>query len=282
MTGDNLHLPLLLLLSMALTFFLMPRFIALLQQGESGFTANNYEGKRIITAGGVVILPAVIIPLIIYTDTITYRLLLIIFLAGMVALGLVDDLLGEKTCKGFRGHFGLLWRGKKVSTGLLKAVGGFSLALLAAAGVGGIYSIEWLVRGGVLALFANLFNLLDTRPAMAVKAFYLISLAYIFFGVGELLIIFLLWVSLYVYLPWELSRKVMLGDTGAYLLGGTLGFITIFSFSSGKLYIFLIFLLLVHVLLERYSLSNLLERGAQRCELLRFYGSAIIKWRSKQ
>lgn len=274
MTEDNLTLAFMLLLSMLVTFFLTPSFIALQQQGKSSFRTINYEGKNIINAGGIVILPAIMIPLLLYRGIVAYRLLLLIFLVGIVALGLIDDLMGEKGCKGFRGHFTALCKEKKITTGFLKALGGFSLAMFAAAGGGSIQGIDWFVRAGVLALFANLFNLLDTRPGLAIKAFYLVSLGFLFSGVGAYNLILLLWAVLFIYLPWELSRKIMLGDTGAYLLGGALGFISVFSFSARALYVILALLMLLHLLLERYSLSCLLDRGV----LLQFYG-VMSKWR---
>ncbi len=275
MIGDSLFFALLLLLSMTVTYFLTPRYITLLQQGDSGFTATNYEGNMIVNAGGIVLLPAMFLSIYYYfhtTGTIYSATAFLVFLAGMVVLGLVDDLQGDKGCKGFRGHLGLLWREKKVSTGLLKAAGGFTLALLAAAAAGNASILEWLAKGVFLALFANLFNLLDTRPAMAIKVFYLISLVLMLFGMGNLIYL-ILWVSLYAYLPWELSRKIMLGDTGAYLLGGTLGLFAVISFSTPFLYSILIPLLLLHVFMEKYSVSKILEGGS--LSLFCRYGSLL-------
>ncbi len=275
MIGNSLFLALLLLLSMTVTYSLTPRYITLLQQGDRGLTGINYEGNMIVNAGGIVLLPAVLLSIYYYfhaTGTIYGTMIFLVFLAGMVVLGLVDDLQGDKGCKGFRGHMGLLWREKKVSTGLLKAAGGFTLAMLVAAASGVTSITEWLAKGIFLALFANLFNLLDTRPAMAIKAFYLISLVLMLFGIGNLIFL-ILWVSLYVYLPWELSHKIMLGDTGAYLLGGTLGFFALTSFSTPLLYSVLIPLLLLHIFMEKYSVSKILEGGS--LPLFWRYGSLL-------
>ncbi len=231
----------------------------------------------IVNAGGIVLLPAMLLSILYYfytTGTIYSAMMFLVFLAGMAVLGLVDDLQGDKGCKGFRGHLGLLWREKKVSTGLLKATGGFTLALFVAAATGNASIVEWLAKGVFLALFANLFNLLDTRPAMAIKAFYLISLVLMLFGMGNLVYL-ILWVSLYVYLPWELSHKIMLGDTGAYLLGGILGLFAVISFSTPFLFSILIPLLLLHVFMEKYSVSKILEGGS--LSLFWRYGSLLKK-----
>ncbi len=265
MTGKDFSVALILLLVMSLTFFLTPRFILLLQQGNGFFITKNFEGKKIVTAGGLIIFPIVLIPFFSYSYLEADHFFFLIFLTGITVLALVDDLFGERNNKGFRGHFKVLWKEKKISTGFLKALGGFSLAIFVAANVGDGNNIYWFVRAAVLALYANLFNLLDTRPALAIKFFYLFSFIFALFNPGgHIFLILLLWGSLYIYLPFELSRKIMLGDTGAYLLGGTLGFISISLFSPEILYIKLFFLLLLHLLLEKYSLSGFLDRVTKK------------------
>ncbi len=260
MIDNSLFLAILLLFSLMFTFFLLTRYIKMLEGGDSVFTATNYEGKKIVTAGGIVLLPAVFLTAYYYYHTYgsTYdAIIYFIFLAGMLLMGLVDDLQGDKKHKGFRGHIWLFLREKKVSTGLLKAGGGFVLAMLVAVGTGVTSNTDWLAKGIFVALFANFFNLLDTRPAMAIKAFYIISIIFILFGIVEFIFL-IFWVSLYVYLPWELSRKIMLGDTGAYLLGGIIAYFAVVSFSPLLLYIVLFFLLVLHMLLEKYSLSKIM------------------------
>ena len=261
MIDNSLVLALLLLLSLMVTFILTPRYISLIEGDNNVFMATNYEGKKIVTAGGIVFLPAVLLTAYYYYHTsgsIYDAILFLLFLAGMLLMGLVDDLQGDKNHKGFRGHLGLLLREKKVSTGLVKAGGGFILAMLVAAGTGVTSNMDWLAKGIFIALFANLFNLLDTRPAMAIKAFYLISIIFILFGIVEFIFL-IFWASLYVYLPWELSRKIMLGDTGAYLLGSIIAYFAVVSFSSLLLYIVLFFLFALHMLLEKYSISKIIS-----------------------
>lgn len=263
MTAEVQLLALLILISITMTLLLTPHFITAFRQGADYLTALNFEGERIVTAGGLVLLPSVLLAVIFFAETIAAPLLVLLFIVGVTMLGLVDDFKGDKNCKGFRGHFLLLWQEKRISTGLMKAVTGFVLALLVAAGLGGIFDLTWLARGAVMALFANFFNLLDTRPARAAKVFFILSLPLIIIGSGEFIIL-ILWASLYIYLPFELSHKIMLGDTGAYLLGGMLGYFVVVSFSSTMLYSSLFILLVLHFLLEKYSLSSILERGMPR------------------
>jgi len=105
-----------------LTFLLTPRFITMINLSDNSFTAINFEGNKIVNAGGIVLLPAVVISVYNCPDTISSSLILFVFLGGMVVLGLADDLHGEKRCKGFRGHLRCFWQERKISTGLIKAL----------------------------------------------------------------------------------------------------------------------------------------------------------------
>ncbi|HEX5323288.1 MAG TPA: hypothetical protein VFW40_05835, partial [Capsulimonadaceae bacterium] len=63
-----------------------------------------------------------------------YQKLPLIYLlvsVGFGALGLLDDLCGDRATGGFRGHFRRLFVERKLTTGAVKAVGGGILALIA-------------------------------------------------------------------------------------------------------------------------------------------------------
>ena len=99
---------------------------------------------------------------------------------GVLALGLIDDTLGDRSSaatedrsapRGWRGHGGALLRGE-LSTGALKAAGSLGLALLAMSWLG-LSNGRWLLAAAVLVLATNAFNLIDLRPGRAVKAFVL-------------------------------------------------------------------------------------------------------------
>lgn len=112
-------------------------------------------------------------------------------LAGIGALGLVDDLLepvqrraGRPVSKGLRGHLGAV-RGGHLTTGAAKALGIPALALVATATApapGG------LVRSGadaaLVAGCANLANLLDLRPGRALKVLLPAAAALAVLGAG--------------------------------------------------------------------------------------------------
>ena len=134
--------------------------------------------------------------------------------SGSGAAGLLDDLAGDSTNKGLRGHLGALRRGR-VTTGALK------IAALAATGLASAALTDrrdhralgpaTLLGGAVIAGSANLANLLDLRPGRALKASVLAGIPLALAGeraaaaaVGAAL----------GALPADLARETMLGDTG--------------------------------------------------------------------
>ena len=148
-------------------------------------------------------------------------------------LGALDDLAGDSSSKGFKGHLGALARGE-VTTGAVKIVGLGITGLVSAAlidrgsrsretgprGIPG--AVDTLVGGAVVAGSANLLNLLDLRPGRALKATIVLgaltatsprSAAAAGAAAGAA-------VGL---LGPDLSGEAMLGDTGANSAGALLG-----------------------------------------------------------
>ncbi|MFI5053149.1 MAG: hypothetical protein ACHQDE_02210, partial [Acidimicrobiia bacterium] len=82
---------------------------------------------------------------------------------GFGFLGLVDDLAAIGTDQGFRGHLSALRRGR-VTTGLLKLVGGAAVAIVLVATPGFKSGRTLIVDAMLIALAANLGNLLDRGP----------------------------------------------------------------------------------------------------------------------
>ena len=143
---------------------------------------------------------------------------------GAAAFGGLDDLVGDSSSKGLRGHLAAAGRGE-LTTGLVKIVG------LGATGLCGARMIDragqrqgvlgTLVGGAVIAGSANIVNLLDLRPGRAGKATLLAA--------GLVLTRARGWPAAGVagataaMLPADLGERVMLGDTGANALGAALG-----------------------------------------------------------
>ncbi len=226
-------------------------------------TVMNFQGIKVVTAGGLLLFVALMalhfFNYLFLQEGFLVAWPLLLYWGGLTFLGVIDDLQGEKNCKGFRGHLLWCWQGKGISTGFYKAAGGLICGVLVSAWLGVGTWPEWFCKGAFLALFSNFFNLLDTRPARAIKLFFFLSLAFMLVYRDYILPLFSFWGALYIYLFWELEQKIMLGDAGAYLLGGFLGFYLILCLSLKGLLIIMAALLILHYLGEKFSWSELLE-----------------------
>jgi hypothetical protein len=119
----------------------------------------------------------------------------VLVVVGSVALGLADDVFGDRSARGFRGHLSALAAGR-LTTGMVKVLGIGMLAMIAATGIaaaigqidpwvtatqGGVQQAlivaAWVLATIVIALSANLVNLTDLRPGRALKAYAPLALA---------------------------------------------------------------------------------------------------------
>lgn len=147
---------------------------------------------------------------------------------GGGAFGLVDDLAEDTSTrtKGFRGHLGALAQGR-LTTGGLKILGIGTTSLLAAAvgtrrtggRVGHLADVA--INGSLVALGANLLNLLDLRPGRALKAATAASLPLASTRGGALTGAVV--GSAAAAAPGDLGERDMLGDGGANALGALVG-----------------------------------------------------------
>jgi UDP-N-acetylmuramyl pentapeptide phosphotransferase/UDP-N-acetylglucosamine-1-phosphate transferase len=195
---------------------------------------ENYRGIPVAFPAGVaLVIPAlvalvVVAPLYELVDTNVLETgfgLALVYVFGIAFLGLFDDLVGSQAGqpRGWRGHFGAL-ASRRLSTGVVKALGALGLALFVAAdptvGAG-----TYLLSAAVLVLATNVFNLLDLRPGRAGKAFVLLG-AGLTIGAGRLEPLWTIGLFLgpiLVLLPLDLREVGMLGDTGSNVIGAVAG-----------------------------------------------------------
>lgn len=180
----------------------------------------------------------------------------IVFMLVISLLGWLDDFWGAKHIKGFKGHFQMLLKYHEVTTGLLKAAFGFA----ASAFICYYYSrdvIEWFVYTFVLVLSIHLFNLLDLRPGRAIKSSFIFFLAGIPSATpNEYLIIFgPFMLSLIVLFHYDRHRLAMLGDSGALLVGGIVGWIMISQLTLLVNVCLLVIFIMLSLYAERYSFT---------------------------
>jgi len=179
------------------------------------------------------------------------------------ALGWLDDTYGDSTARGMKGHLEALAKHRRVTTGLVKAVGGGAVGLWAAY-VCGASGWAVLPAGALVAVSANSVNVLDARPGRAVKGFVLASVIVLVLGCraplpGALAILASLIGGAVVFAWADLGERAMLGDTGANSLGCVLG-IAVLGLTSWPVWVALSVVLAVLCLAaDRWSLSRLID-----------------------
>lgn len=196
---------------------------------------ENYRGHRLPTAGGLLVVLALISIEAVRAlagalgegrdaGLSTERAIVLFAVLGFGLLGLVDDLLGAGDSRGFRGHVAAALRGR-ITTGFVKLAGGGMLAVVLVATPGFASGRRIAIDAVLVALCANLANLFDRAPGRTIKAGLLAYLPLlIVLGtdpvgvaiapvIGAVLALF----------ASDLRERVMLGDTGANILGAVLG-----------------------------------------------------------
>lgn len=179
-------------------------------------------------------------------------------LAAVGGAGLSDDLRGDEGVRGFRGHLGELAAGRVTGGGVKLVVGGSS-ALGAA----------WLLRrdrsvsltAAVIALSANLINLLDTAPGRAAKVAALACGPLTLFGAPSWSVSGAgLLGALVGCLPADLDETAMLGDAGANAIGAVLGLGLALSLREAGRRRAVAVLVALNAASERWSFTTLIER----------------------
>ncbi len=153
---------------------------------------------------------------------------------AIAAAGLADDLWGGRE-RGLRAHL----RARR-TTGVLKLVAIPAVGLLATRKLSGAL---------LVALAANLWNQLDTKPGRALKAYLLVA--------GPLRAPLL---PAAVLLPCDLREMTMLGDAGSNVLGGLLGLSSVGWLTGRGRWIAIGALASLNLLGDTRSLGELIER----------------------
>ncbi|MEK7425898.1 MAG: hypothetical protein AAB131_18910 [Actinomycetota bacterium] len=185
---------------------------------------------------------------------------------GFGFIGLLDDLVGSgspgsSSTRGFAGHLGALRHGR-VTTGLVKLIGGGVLALVTAPFTDGTAD---LVRGTLLvALTANLLNLFDRAPGRAIKVSLIGALVVAVAGApgwwltGPMLVVG----AGAGLLVADLRELCMLGDTGSNVLGAAVGFGLAISLGATGQWVAVAVVATGNIASELVSFSKVIDRVA--------------------
>ena len=231
--------------------------------GKANLLRINFKGQSIPAGYGFIIAMAAVPVYIMMSTAVRYSKdawTYVMAIAGFGLMGLVDDIYGTRETGGFKGHFSLLMRGK-ITTGIVKVLVGGILSLFLGFAIGGFQPVMIAVNGLLIALSANMLNLLDLRPGRAVSCFWLGLIILMAASSESLFYVILLPVIIpCIYLTiGDRSARVMMGDAGSNTLGAFLG--VSFAMMAGlpwKLVIIFI-LICIHVYAEKYSISGLIE-----------------------
>jgi UDP-GlcNAc:undecaprenyl-phosphate GlcNAc-1-phosphate transferase len=186
--------------------------------------------------------------------------LVMVVVAVMFAAGLFDDLRGDETARGFRGHVSSA-SGGRLTGGLVKIVAGGiagAIAAIPADGLGHKAEVFLLV-----ALTANLFNLLDRAPGRALKVAFLFLVPLMVFGPADAAVGTAGLVGALVGLtPADLREKAMLGDAGANPIGAVVGLALAYSLDEPFRLLALLVIGSLNVLSEKVSFSRVVDSTA--------------------
>lgn len=259
-------------LAVFLTIAMYPAMRALTRRWR--LERENFRGKRIPTGFGfLLVLTAVPVYAAGVCAGQSQQLVLLAVVVGFGALGLLDDIYGTREVGGFRGHLGLLLKGR-VSTGLAKAIGGGILGLALGFVAAGFDPVVGILNGLLISLAANTLNLLDLRPGRAVSCFWIGILALAITPLGRSVYPDLIPVLIPVVLLTALDRsaRVMLGDAGSNVLGAVLGLSIMIGFEPVVRLVLVVLMLAVHLYAERYSISKLIESNRVLHQIDRLLG----------
>jgi UDP-GlcNAc:undecaprenyl-phosphate/decaprenyl-phosphate GlcNAc-1-phosphate transferase len=255
------------------------------------FRRRNYRDHELATAGGLVMVCAVLlleaVRIVLSALGIgqalsasVLRMPILVGVLGFSLLGLLDDLGGSGSSRGFRGHVGSILKGR-LSTGAVKLLGGALVALIVASllrtPLSGHLSawsswqsrgssVGWLLFDAVLiALGANVGNLFDRAPGRTIKVS---ALCFIAVCVGALVagnwvplapLAVVIGAALGLLID-DLREHMMLGDTGSNVLGAVLAIGIVGSASTVTRVVVMTLLVALNGAAEVVSFSRVIER----------------------
>lgn len=226
-----------------------------------GLRKPNYLGRSLPAAAGILFPVVGLLVLALVPTGPPLRSAALLTIAAFGALGLLDDLFGARSqARGLRGHLLALLRGR-LTTGMVKALGGLAAGLAAGAILHPGRPALIVADALLIALAANLVNLLDLRPGRALKGFALLSLPALALSPQSLYLLGPLLAAGAVSAPPDLAGRTMMGDVGANTLGAALGLALASSLTPAGQLVAVILLLAFHFLCERRSLTALIAHS---------------------
>lgn len=232
---------------------------------------ENYRGHHLPTAAGLVLAAAVIavegartlggVVRISDAATAPARLAILLGVVAFAFLGLLDDLLGDGADRGLSGHIRAVLHGR-ITTGFIKLGGGAAVSLMLAGAHVGDRPLRVLIDGALIALAANMGNLFDRAPGRTTKVAFLawIPVAVVAGTSATGIAVAVVMGAALGLLPADLAERSMLGDTGANVLGATLGIAVVLSTGDLVRDLTVGILFALTLLSEKVSFSKVIRR----------------------
>lgn len=251
------------MISIILSYISLPMITDMLLRSK--VVCENFKSVVIPTSMGIMFVFIQVITLgildIFFDLNGNFNLVYLLGFAFIGIIGLLDDLIGEKTIKGLRGHIKALFRGT-LTTGGIKAILGFFISLVVSSYISNTFK-DLIINSLLIGLFTNFINLFDLRPGRAIKVFIIFSL--IFLGFSKFkdknYIIYSFFGIIIPYIRLDLKAMAMMGDVGSNILGFTLGIFAAVNFSFIFRIIILIILLVFHFIAEKVSFSKIIDNN---------------------
>jgi len=246
-------------IAVLITILLLPIYKRILIKVDS--VQKNFKGMEIpISVGGFIILLEMLLVLTMNTFNNYDHLYILGSLLLITIIGTYDDLYGDSTIKGLRGHIRAFFTGR-ITSGFLKAAIGGIIALFLGWYFGNNV-IERITNFLLILLMINALNLFDLRPGRAFKVFFILFSFLIFttsFLQQDKIAPIIFGILLIVFFE-DIRAHIMLGDSGSNLLGLHLGIWFSMYFPILGQWIIIFLLIGLHIYTERYSLSTLIEK----------------------
>jgi len=198
------------------------------------------------------------------------RLLVVLACVGFGLLGLIDDVAGTQSDHGFRGHVGALLSHGRMTTGLVKIVGGGALAVVLVSASHAVEGVSRTHASGarvvtdalIVALAANLTNLFDRAPGRAIKVGLLAWVPFALVARADSVGVAVAPVvgAFAGLLGDDLRERLMLGDAGSNVIGAVLGLAVVLECGPGVRAVVLAVLVAFTVASELISFSRVIER----------------------
>ncbi len=225
-------------------------------------TAAGLVVVLVVVGGGAVVMVARAAGVDILPATSAGLELVVVAVVAFGLLGLLDDLGGVGQSGGFRRHLSELGRGR-VTTGAVKLFGGGAVGVIVAAPISADRGVgRLLVDAALVALAANLANLLDRAPGRTTKVATVVVVGLVLVSASphELLGVVIVIGAAWGLLVPELTESLMLGDVGANAIGGAVGVGLLLTLDPTGRTVALVVLVVLNGLSEVVSFSAVIDR----------------------